>query len=158
MYGPGTDRTTRGVGMVGYDQRIEVRCDKEMKRYLEDLDIDSSKYVRDLITKDRIEKGDPNVVDPKIEWHKKEIKKLEDIKKTKVAFEKEAHEFLEYHSKNYKINATHRTEVQRIKFIEKAIMPTLKKYGYNRTPEEIDDLLLNWGKMKNERKNWFVSI
>lgn len=130
-----------------YNNYAQIRMDKEMKMFLLSQD-DQSKYVRDLINKDRIKAGDPTFIDTKIKDLKKEIEKLLDLKKDSKKLsqsnEKSIHEFLEYHSTNYKQNATHRTEDQRLKFIEKAILPTLEKHGSTQTAKQIDDVLINW--------------
>lgn len=133
-----------------YDQRMEFRCDKEMRQYLLGLNEDQSKYIRDLINQDRLKKADPKIIDQKIEEHKQEIQKLQNIKKIKPDYDKKIQEFLTFHAPNYKLNAPHRREAQRVQFIEKAIMPNLKKWGYTGTVQDIDNLLLNWPEQESK--------
>lgn len=124
--------------------QINIRCDKEMKRYLEDLNIDYSKYIRDLVDKDRLEKRDPEFIKQKRMELKQELEKLDELEKSKIVNEDKIRELLAYHAPAFKQNAQVRTEGQRIHFLENSIMKDLKKLGSKNTPEEIDKILLNW--------------
>ena len=124
-------------------QQVLFRCDKEMKIFLINLG-DYSIYIRDLINKDRLEKLDPKFISQKKAELKAEIKKLEDLEKTKNVDQNQIHELLSYHAPSFKQNAPFRTDAQRIKFIEKGILPELKRHGSKSTAKEIDEILLNW--------------
>lgn len=124
--------------------QINIRCEKEMKRYLEDLDIDYSKYVRDLINKDRIEKRDPELIKNQIKNKKDEIKQLEDLLVSPHPMMNQVMELLGKHAKGFKENAGHRTVEQRHRFIKDMILPEIKKYGFNKTVDEIEQLLLSF--------------
>jgi len=125
------------------EKEVHLRVTMEEWQYLGALD-NHSLYIRDLIIKDRLDRLDHKIIDIKILEHKQAIKHLEELKKSKVSHEKEIKELLEYHSTNYKQNADVRSEYQRIRFIEKSIMPNLKKLGYKGSPQDIDELLLKW--------------
>lgn len=114
-----------------------------MKIYLTNME-NPSAYIRDLVDRDRLDRLDSTLINNKIKEHQEAIKELQDLKKVKPGKEKEIHDFLTYHAPAFKQNATVRSETQRIRFIEKAIMPDLKKLGYKGSPQEIDELLLNW--------------
>lgn len=58
-----------------------------MKIYLMDMD-NHSQYIRDLIDKDRIEKGDPKIIKAKIEEYNQAIKELEN--RVKIDHERNA--------------------------------------------------------------------
>lgn len=113
-----------------------------MKMYLIGMDQDHSHYIRDLIDRDRLDRLDSTIINNKIKEHQKAIKDLQGLKKEKTQDDVRIKELLEYHAPNYKRNAERRLESQRIHFIEKAIMPQLRKYGFKGSPEEIDKLLL----------------
>lgn len=127
-----------------YDQRIDFRCNMEMKMYLISIDQDHSLYIRDLINKHRIESGDPKLIDQEIQKHTKIIQELRDKKKSKPINQDKIKDLLQHHAPNYKKNASDRSDSQRIKFIEMSIMPGLKKLGWKGKPIEIDEILLNW--------------
>lgn len=131
--------------MTSYDHRLEIRCDKEMKLYLIGLEDDHSPYIRNLIIKDRMEKGDPKLIDQELQKLNKRVQELKELKKAKPANQDKIHELLEYHAPNFKQNAMTRTEAQRFRFIEGAIMPNIRKLGFKGTVEEIDNLLIDWG-------------
>lgn len=107
-----------------------------------------SAWIRESMEEKLQREGDSKFIDIKIQEHKQEIQRLQGLKKTKPSNEKEIHELLAYHSMNYKENAPHRSEAQRLRFIEKSILPTLKKLGYQGSPQEIDETLLNWPEEK----------
>jgi DNA integrity scanning protein DisA with diadenylate cyclase activity len=127
-----------------FDQRIEIRMDKDMRRYLLDLEQDASKYIRTLVDKDRLEKRDPEFIKQKRMELKQELEKLDELEKSKIVNEDKIRELLAYHAPAFKQNAQVRTEGQRIRFLENSIMKDLKKLGSKNTPEEIDKILLNW--------------
>ncbi len=131
--------------ITSYNHRVDIRCDKEMKLYLIGLEGDHSPYIRDLIIRDRLEQGDPKLIDQEIQKLDKRIQELKELKKAKPANQDKIQELLEYHAPGFKQNAMHRTERQRFNFIEKAILPNLKKLGFKGTVEEIDNLLIDWG-------------
>lgn len=107
-----------------------------------------SLYIRNLIIKDRTEKGDPKLIDQEIQKCTQKIKELKELKKVKPGNEAKINELLEYHAPNFKQNALRRTDDQRYRFIEKAILPNLKRLGYTGTTKDIDDLLMYWGEKK----------
>ena len=113
--------------------------------YLHGID-DCSKYLRELITRDRISNLDPSYIASKINKLNNEIKQLNELKASNFIDINniEINKLLKYHAPNYKRNATSRTEDNRHFFIKKAIMPGLKKLGFKGSPQEIDELLLNY--------------
>ena len=103
-----------------------------------------SLYINNLIDKDRLDRLDHKIIDHKIREHEAEIKQLKALKGSKKVNEDKIHELLACHAPNYKQNAPMRTEGQRFRFIEKSILPQMKKAGSKATPHEIDELLINW--------------
>lgn len=104
----------------------------------------STEYLNNLIDKDRLDRLDSIFIDNKIKEHQGAIKELQDLKKVKPVNEDKIHELLGYHAPAFKQNAMTRTESQRYHFIEKMILPDLKKLGSKNKVEEIDKILLNW--------------
>lgn len=127
-----------------YDQRIDFRCTLELKMYLIGIDHDHSLYIRDLINKDRIEKGDPKLIDIEIKKYNEKIQDLRNKKNNKTINQDKITEILNKHADNYKQNASQRSETQRITFIARSILPSLRKLGWKGEPREIDEILLNW--------------
>ena len=84
------------------------------------------------------------IIDHKIREHEAEIKQLKALKGSKRVNEDKIRELLAYHAPSYKLQAPHRTEGERIRFIKNSIFKDLKKVGSTSTPEEIDELLINW--------------
>lgn len=114
-----------------------------MKLYI--LSIDNySQYLRDLVDNDRTLKRDPEIIRRKIEEHQQIIRDLKELKKAKPLDQNKINDLLKYHAPNYKNNAVTRTELQRHKFIEKAILPELKKLGFTGSPNDLDEILLNY--------------
>lgn len=52
-------------------------------------------------------------------------------------------DLLRYHAPFYKKNADKRSKEQRIKFIESNMMQDFKKFGFKKTPDIIDEILMN---------------
>jgi len=123
--------------------QINIRCGHEMKMYLLNMD-NYSNYVRELVDRDRLDRLDSTLINNKIKEHQEAIKELQGLKKTKSVDQDKIQELLAYHAPAFKQNAMVRSETQRIRFIEKAIMPGLKKLGYKGSPQEIDEILINW--------------
>ena len=116
-----------------------------MKMFLIGMDQDHSQYLRELVDRDRLDRLDKSYINSKRAELKAELKKLEDLEKSKHIDQSKIHELLKFHSTNYRRNAEEgRSEVHRIGFIEKQIMPKIKKLGYQGSPHEVDQLLLNW--------------
>lgn len=124
--------------------QFNIRCERELKRLLEDLGVQYSGYVRDLIIKDQIEKHNPEIIKLQIKNKKDEIQHLETLLTSPHPFTGKVNEFLSKQAPAYKKNAQFRNTEQRIKFIKDRILPELKKFGFNKTPEEIDEVLLNF--------------
>lgn len=112
-------------------------------QYLGSLE-NHSLYIRNLIQKDRLERIDHNFIVQKKAELNAEIKKLDELLKVKNVDQGKIPEILSYHAPSFKQNSATRSEIQRIRFIEKMIQPQLKKYGSKSTAAEIDQLLLNW--------------
>lgn len=87
--------------------------------------------------------GDTTLINQEIKELENRIVRLKEKKKPKVN-ENKIQELLAYHAPNYKLNAPMRTEGQRIRFIKQALLPQLKKAGSTSTPEEIDQILIDW--------------
>jgi len=113
-----------------------------MKLFLIGLDGDHSPYIRDLINKDRIETGDPKLIDQEIQKYTQKIEDLKEKKKLSSFDALKVEEIIKKHAPAYKENASSRSEFQRFQFIERSIMPELKKCGYKGKPDQIDELLL----------------
>lgn len=107
-----------------------------------------SEYLRDLVTQDRIKKMDPAYWDAQIKSFEQKIQEFKDNKKQSLKAEtinqKEINKILEWHVVQYQKNAISRSEEQRIRFCKNTILKQITPFGYRGTPEEIDDLLLNW--------------
>ena len=103
-----------------------------------------TQYLIELIDRDRLDRLDSTLINNKIKEHQEAIKELQSLKKTKSVDQAKIHELLAYHAPAFKQNAMVRSETQRIRFIEKAILPGLKKLGFKGSPSEIDDILINW--------------
>lgn len=125
------------------EKEIHLRVTMDQWRYLAEME-NQSLYIRDLINKDRLDRLDHNIIDHKIKEHEAEIKQLKALKGSKKVNDGKIHELLNYHAPNYKLNAPMRTEGQRFRFIEKSILPQMKRAGSKATPHEIDELLINW--------------
>ena len=115
-----------------------------MKRYLEDLDTDYSKYVRDLIYADRLKKYDPEHIKKLIAEKQSEIKQLQEFLSAPRVMMDQINALLGKHALGYKRNAEVRTEAQRHQFIKNMLLPDLKKYGCTQSIAEIDQILLNY--------------
>ena len=125
------------------EKDIHLRVSMEEKLYLDSLE-NQSLYIRDLINKDRLDRLDNTFIDNKIKEHQESIKELQSLKKVKTSNEKDIHELLAYHAPAFKQNAVARSQAQRIRFIDKMILPDLKKLGSKISIQQIDELLLNW--------------
>lgn len=123
--------------------QINIRCDREMKIFLLNIG-DYSQYIRNLINNDRLARSDPKFINSKIEEHKQEIQRLQDLKKQKSFDRDKINELFIHHAPNYKRNAATRSDTQRCDWIERVLKPQLKKLGFKGSIEEIDEILLNW--------------
>jgi len=115
----------------------------DLWKYLGELP-DKTDYITKLIDRDRLDRLDTIVINNKIKEHQEAIKDLQGLKKTKTVDQDKIHELLQYHAPKYKLQAPNRLESERIRFLEKAIMPNLKRLGFKGSPQEIDELLINW--------------
>lgn len=128
-----------------YDQRQEFRVNRAMKKFFLDLgEENSSEYIRSLIEKDIMEKCNPDFIKNQIKHKKEEIQKLEELLAAPHPLSNKINELLMKHAKTYKANAMVRTPDQRYRFIKEQILPEIKKFGFNKSVEEIDQLLLNF--------------
>lgn len=103
-----------------------------------------SEYIRELIYKDLLEKRDPEIIKTQIKEHKDKIKKLEDLLKSPHPMMKKAMDLLSKHAKRFKELAPHRTQEQKHNYIENVLMPNLSKFGFNKSVEEIEEILLKF--------------
>jgi len=103
-----------------------------------------SEYIRGLIEKDILEQRTPDFIKNQIKNKKEEIKRLEDLLVAPHPMMGQINEILAKQAKSYKENASHRTVEQRYRFIKNMILPEIKKFGFNKSVEEIDQLLLNF--------------
>lgn len=128
-----------------FDQRQEFRVNREMKKFFLDLgEKTSSEYLRTLVEKDILEKCNPEFIKNQIKQKKEEIKHLEELLSAPRVMTDKINDFLKKHAKGFKENAQHRTVEQRHRFIRDVILPEFKKFGYSKSVEEIDEILLNY--------------
>lgn len=125
------------------DYQINFRTTQEKFMFLHEFE-NYTEFLNNLIDDHLIKINDKKYIDSKIIYYEQEIKKLKDQKKLKNVDQSKINELLSYHAPNYKKNAPFRSESQRFKFLEKAVRPQLKKYGYTGSMEELDNLLLKW--------------
>jgi len=117
--------------MALYDQRIDVRVDKETKMYLIGMDQDHSVYIRRLIEEDRIKNSDNNIINTKIKDLEEEIKKLKQLKKQGKVATDQVRELLQHHY-NLFLNRNEGiflSDGQNINWIKAQVVPDLKKAG-----------------------------
>ena len=113
-------------------------------KYLGELP-DKTKYITNLIDKDRLDRLDSTFIKKRREELKEEIKKLDDLEKNKKILDKKnIHDFLKKRVKHFKEVSPRSSKEDRIRFIDKTMMPELRKYGFNETPEYVEKLLLDW--------------
>ena len=128
------------------EKQLNIRISADDWKYLVNND-NYSELIRELILDHRIKTKDPIFLKSKIEYHKEEIKKLEDLIKQYKSMEKQdlekIQELLEFHAPGYQRNAPYRSEQQRLNFVKRSIYPDLKKHGFKGSLKEIDDLLIN---------------
>ena len=103
-----------------------------------------SMWIRDRIEAGFIKEGNGNYLKYKIKEHEDAIKELKDQLENNGNKDQEIKELLAYHAPTYQQNALYRSEAQRHKFLEKSVMPQLKKLGCKQTTAEIDDILINF--------------
>jgi hypothetical protein len=132
-----------------YDQRIDVRVDKEMRRYLLDLDQDASKYIRDLIDQDRLSKADPEYIKLKRQELRDQIKALDELEETSKEDPEKVKEILNIAYEHYQtaINDPLIRGTDFKLYLRSNILPKLKAANCNRF--DVDTLL----KMLEEGKS-----
>lgn len=133
--------------------QFNIRCDRELKRLLEDLGEEYSPYVRDLIIKDQIAKHNPEIIKLEIKNKKEEIQQLENKLKSPHVFSGKANQILAKFAPGFKLQAPNRSDFHNIQFIKNKILPELKKFGFIKTPEEIKEILLNFPDENNGSDN-----
>jgi predicted metal-dependent phosphotriesterase family hydrolase len=128
-----------------FDKRQEIRVNRTMKKFFLDLgEENTSEYIRSLVEKDILEKCDPDFIKNQIKTKKEEIQHLEELLSAPHPLMGKANDFFAKHAKSYKANALVRTPEQRYRFIKDVILPEIKKYGVNKSVEEIDQILMNY--------------
>lgn len=116
---------------------------EEFYTYLQPM-IGYSEFCRNAIIKEIQLVNNDQYANDQIQYHQNKIKEWKEKKKAKPINEDKIQELLAYHAPAFKKNAEVRSETQRLRFIEKSILPTLKKLGYQGSPQKIDETLLNW--------------
>ena len=111
-----------------------------MKMYLMDMG-DYSSYIRDLINKDRLDRLDKSYINSKRAELKAELKKLEDLEKTKRINQDKINECLKYWNDVFK-NKTFLDDKELERSIEKRVLPNLKKLGYTGSASDVSKLFL----------------
>ncbi|MFX1502930.1 MAG: hypothetical protein ACFFDH_18365 [Promethearchaeota archaeon] len=127
--------------------QINIKLDLDTKLWLIKYGVENGGYsllIRDLITDFRIKIQDPEAIKKQIIEYQNKIKNLESLENKKNIDNSRIKDILEYHSHNYKLNATLRTEKQRFEFLKRTVLPQIKPIGYKGSLEELDDLLINW--------------
>ena len=113
-----------------------------MKLYLDTLD-DQSKYIRDLIDRDRLEKRDPVYLKQRKAELKAELKKLEDLEKIKPIEQEKINDCLKHWHEVFEFQ-TYKDKEEFTKTIEKRVLPIIKKFGYTGSSKDLCELFLNW--------------
>lgn len=125
-----------------------LRCDEDTKIHLMKMGIGkASRYVRDLITKDRFEQMDEKILDQREQELKDELKEIADLRKTsKESLKKnkeQIHECIQYWHNLFK-DRMFKDAIDMEKAVERRVMPNLKKLGYPGTAQDITKLFLEW--------------
>jgi hypothetical protein len=105
--------------------------------YLHDRE-NYSKYINDLIDKDRLDMGDQKFIDARILEHQQEIEHLKELKKIKHTNTAQEKEFLEYWLQVFRTHdRIHMEDHQNIFWIKSKIIPEGKNRGFKLNEKQV---------------------
>jgi len=110
--------------------------------YLHDVE-NYTLYINSLIDRDRRDRRDKSYIDQRRIYFKAELKKLDDLEKTKTVDQDKIQECLQYWHDAFE-NKTFLDDKELTKAIEKRVLPNVKKLGYQGSAQDICKLFLEW--------------
>jgi len=126
-----------------FDKNIIIRVPKEM--YFELIKRDNySEWARTAFETKFEKENNGSFLDHKIKQHQEEIQRLKELKKQPSIKTEEINKILESYAPSYQQQAMTRSENQRLNFVNRTILPEIKRFGFKGSPQEIDDILINW--------------